>query len=95
MPRKKLNKTEIKTIEKEQYLKINQNAAGLTFGAISFILSIILIISLNAVGNKAEAGIPLNSFGGIILFVISAFIEGTILGYIVAWTYNKFIYIAK
>ena len=78
--------------EKEQYLKLNPNAAGLTFGAVSFVLSIILVISINLLGENS----PLNAVRGIIiLFIISAFIEGTILGYIIAWVYNKFIYISK
>ena len=79
---------------KEQYLKINPNAAGLTLGAVSFVLGIILIISFSVLENE-ETGILLNNPGGIILFMLSSFIEGTILGYIVAWIYNKLIYIAK
>lgn len=90
MPKTKKDKLE----RKEKYLKINPNAAGLTIGTVSFMLSIILVIGFVAIGEN-ETSIPSNIPGGIILFIVSSFIEGTILGYVTALVYNKFIHIAK
>ena len=92
MAKKRIRKSKT-NLEKEQYLKIDPNAAGLTLGTVSFVLGIILIIGLNFL--DAQENIPINAPSNLILFMLSSFIEGTILGYIVAWIYNKFIYIAK
>ncbi|MBI2448905.1 hypothetical protein HYV49_01270 [Candidatus Pacearchaeota archaeon] len=94
MAKKTIKKKVNNSNEGWQYSKINPNAAGLTIGTISFIFSLIIIVSLNFLSDNS-GNIPINSGSKIILFIISAFIEGTILGYVVAWIYNKFIYIAK
>lgn len=94
MPKKRI-KTVDKSIKKEPYLKLNPNAAGLTLGTVSFVFGIMIIIAFNAVGDASGSELKLNVLSNIVLFMLSAFIEGTIIGYIVAWMYNKFVYVAK
>ena len=79
------------TRKKGKYFTINQNAAALALGTISFFFSIMIIIGFQSLEDTNASGVQLNSPGGAILFILSSFIEATVLGYAISWLYNKYL----
>lgn len=90
MPRKKMIKKRDVNGQQARWVKINPNAAGLTLGILSVIISLFVVVGAIFMGlDDVGGGISVKNPSGAIMFIISAFIEGSLVGLIAAWLYNR------
>ncbi len=77
--------------QNQRFAKLSASALGLSFGIIGALLTVLIVIYVNATDEFSNSSLSiLSSVEGSLFAIINSFIELALLGVIIAWLYNRF-----